>query len=47
MHGEYKAPGGKLAAADVEVADGRLADVHISGNFFLEPDDALQRIDAA
>ena len=25
MHGEYKPPGGKLVAADVEVAGGRLA----------------------
>jgi lipoate-protein ligase A len=47
MHGEYKAPGGKLVVANVEVAGGRLADVRISGDFFLEPDDALERIDAA
>ena len=44
-HGEYKVPGGKLVVADVEVADGRLADVRISGDFFLEPDEALERID--
>ncbi len=36
MHGEYKVPGGKLVVADVEVRDGRLADVRISGDFFLE-----------
>jgi lipoate---protein ligase len=47
MHGEYKAPGGKLVVADVEVAGGCLADVRISGDFFLEPDDALERIGAA
>ena len=47
MHGEYKEPGGKLVAADVEVAGGRLAQVLISGDFFLEPDEALERIDAA
>ncbi len=47
MHGEYKAPGGKLVAADVEVASGRLARVQVSGDFFLEPDEALERIDAA
>lgn len=45
--GEYKVPGGKLVAAEVEVTDGRLSSVHISGDFFLEPDDALERIDAA
>ncbi|RYV50147.1 lipoate--protein ligase family protein [Pengzhenrongella frigida] len=47
MRGEYKVPGGKLVAADVVVADGLLASVAISGDFFLEPDDALERIDAA
>lgn len=46
MHGEYKVPGGKLVAADVEVVDGKLAGVAISGDFFLEPDEALASIDA-
>ena len=45
VHGEYKVPDGKLVVADVEVAGGRLDDVRISGDFFLEPDDALERID--
>lgn len=36
MHGEYKSPDGKLVAADSEVRDGRLAEVKISGDFFLE-----------
>lgn len=45
--GEYKVPGGKLVVAEVEEADGVLARVQISGDFFLEPDDALERIDAA
>ncbi|WP_026875439.1 lipoate--protein ligase family protein [Jiangella gansuensis] len=47
MHGEYKVPGGKLVVVDVEVVDGVLRDVRVSGDFFLEPDDALERIDAA
>ena len=47
MRGEYKVPGGKLVAADVEVTDGRISDVAISGDFFLEPDDALDVIDAS
>src|SRR5690625_5585827 len=47
MHGEYKVPGGKLVMADVEVADGQLARVSISGDFFLEPDSALEIIDEA
>lgn len=47
MHGEYKVPGGKLVVADVEVSDGRLSRVAVSGDFFLEPDDALEVIDRA
>lgn len=46
-HGEYKVPGGKLLVADVTVRDGRLASVQLSGDFFLEPDDALEAIDRA
>lgn len=44
-HGEYKVPGGKLVVADVTVEAGRLESVRISGDFFLEPDEALRRID--
>lgn len=47
MHGEYKVPGGKLVVVDLEVAGGKIADFHLAGDFFLEPDDALQDIDAA
>lgn len=47
MHGEYKVPGGKLVVADLEIVDGQLCDVEISGDFFLEPEAALERITAA
>ncbi|UOQ58936.1 lipoate--protein ligase family protein [Leucobacter allii] len=47
MHGEYKVPGGKLVVVDFEVVDGRIQDFRLSGDFFLEPDDALGCIDAA
>lgn len=47
MRGEYKVPGGKLVAVDVEVSGAALASVVVSGDFFLEPDDALLAIDAA
>jgi hypothetical protein len=46
-HGEYKVPGGKLVVADVTVAHGRLEQVRVSGDFFLEPPEALAVIDAA
>ncbi|MCL1869696.1 MAG: lipoate--protein ligase family protein [Promicromonosporaceae bacterium] len=47
MRGEYKVPGGKLVAVELDVVDGRLSDAHLSGDFFLEPDDALEVIDGA
>ena len=47
MHGEYKMPGGKLIVIDLELRNGRLARVRLSGDFFLEPDAALQAIDHA
>ena len=47
MHGEYKVPGGKLVVVDLEVAAGVLADVQVSGDFFLAPDSALDAINAA
>src|SRR5699024_11211195 len=40
FHGEYKVIGGKLVVADV-VTDGRtITEVKISGDFFLEPEEA-------
>jgi lipoate-protein ligase A len=47
VRGEYKVPGGKLVAVDVEEDAGRLAAVSVSGDFFLEPDEALEDINAA
>lgn len=47
MHGEYKVPGGKLVVVDLEVDQDRLIDVKVSGDFFLDPDDALTRITGA
>ena len=47
MHGEYKVPGGKLVVADVEVADDTIERVVISGDFFLEPAEAILDITRA
>ncbi|WP_144874711.1 lipoyl protein ligase domain-containing protein [Microbacterium sp. 1.5R] len=47
MHGEYKVPGGKLVVVDLEVEDGRIARFRLAGDFFLEPDAALDDINAA
>ena len=47
MHGEYKVPGGKLVVVDFEVTDGAISDFRLAGDFFLEPDEALDDINAA
>lgn len=47
MRGEFKVPGEKLVAVDLEVEDDHLTEVHVSGDFFLDPDEALAIIDRA
>ena len=47
MHGEYKVPGGKLVVVDLSVDGGRIVEAQVSGDFFLEPDSALDAINAA
>lgn len=47
MHGEYKVPGGKLVVVDFDVVDERISGFRLSGDFFLEPDDALDCINEA
>ncbi|MGX7680605.1 lipoate--protein ligase family protein [Jatrophihabitans sp. DSM 45814] len=44
MHGEFKVPSGKLVVVDLEVDNGVLHSVRLSGDFFLEPDEALSAI---
>jgi len=47
MHGEYKVPGGKLVVVDLDVVDNAIVNFRLAGDFFLEPDDALEDINAA
>ena len=47
FHGEYKVAGGKLVVVDTDVAGGKLSQVSVNGDFFLEPDEALDDINAA
>jgi lipoate---protein ligase len=47
MHGEYKTPNGKLVMVDLEVEEGILRDVMVSGDFFLYPEEALAEITGA
>lgn len=46
-HFAIKVPGGKLVVADVEVDDDTIAAAQISGDFFLEPDDAYDALGPA
>jgi len=47
VRGEHKVPGGKLVAVDVDAAYGRTGHRVGVRRFFLEPDEALEDIDAA
>ena len=47
MHGEFKVPGGKLVVVDLEVDGGVISGFRLAGDFFLEPDGALEAIDSA
>jgi lipoate-protein ligase A len=47
VRGEYKTPGGKLVSVDLETAAGRITSLRVAGDFFLEPDGALARIESA
>lgn len=47
MKGEYKVVGGKLVVANIEVDKHHISSASISGDFFLEPDSALEQINQA
>ena len=47
LHGEFKVPGGKLVVADLDVTEGKISRANINGDFFLEPDEALEDINSA
>lgn len=40
-HFELKVPGGKLVVVDVDIEEDTIKDVKISGDFFIEPDEAF------
>ena len=46
-HGEYKVVGGKLVVVDLDTADGVITEASLNGDFFLEPDDALDDLNDA
>lgn len=42
--GEYKTPGGKLVVVNLRVEGGIVVKAEVSGDFFLEPAEALEHI---
>lgn len=47
FHGQFKVPGGKLVIANLDITDNIIRRASIHGDFFLEPDEALEDINAA
>lgn len=47
MHAEYKVPGGKLVVIDLDAKDNLIEQARLSGDFFLEPPEALGLINQA
>ena len=47
QHFEIKVPGGKLVVVDVTTDEGRITDARVSGDFFLEPDEAYEALGPA
>ena len=47
FRGSHKVAGGKLVRVEGTVADGVIVSASVSGDFFLEPDEALDDLDAA
>jgi len=45
--GEFKTPGGKLIAVELDVVDGELRNVVVTGDFFLYPEEALPILSGA
>jgi lipoate---protein ligase len=44
MHGEFKVPRGKLVVVDLDIENGVVRNVRLTGDFFLYPEDALPSI---
>lgn len=46
-HGEYKVVGGKLVVVDLDSDNGVIVNASLNGDFFLEPDEALEDLNVA
>jgi lipoate-protein ligase A len=47
VHAQYKVPDGKLVIVDLQVENTVISSCRVAGDFFLEPDDALETINTA
>jgi len=47
MRIEEKVPGGKLVCIDVEGTEGKISSIRISGDFFLHPEETIEKIEDA
>lgn len=45
LSADYKAPGGKMVRVRLTERDGRIESVQLSGDFFLIPEDSLQKLE--
>jgi len=44
---QEKIPGGKLLCVDVEFSEGRIQKIKITGDFFLHPEETIDKIEAS
>jgi len=47
MRCEEKVPNGKLVCFSVEAEDGRVTEVKITGDFFLHPEETIEKIESS
>ena len=45
LSSDYKAPGGKMLRVRIREKDGRIESAHISGDFFLIPEESLSKLE--
>jgi lipoate-protein ligase A len=44
---QEKLPGGKLLCVDVEFSEGRINKIRITGDFFLHPEETIEKIEGS
>lgn len=44
---EYKVEGGKLIKVQLEMSDGRISKIKITGDFFMHPEELIEKLEAS